>query len=106
MSINEKMTLENVRNVMPFEETVEGWKWVGSTLKEVLDQDHETINRQNEGFMNVVENLETVDDRYIDASQHIREIRDYKKELAKDVITAVTIVSLALCGVRTISISR
>ena len=106
MSTNEIMTLDTVRGVIPFNEALEGWKWVGSTLKEVLEHDHETIKRQNEGFMNMLEDSETVDDRYRDASQHIREIRGYKRELARDVIGAITIVSLALCGVRSINISR
>lgn len=106
MNTNEMMTLDTVRNVIPFNEAVEGWKWVGSTLKEVLNQDHEVIKKQNEGFMNMVEDSETTDDRYVDASQHIREIRDYKRGLAKDVIGAITVISLALCGVRSINIIK
>ena len=106
MSTNEMMTIDTAKKVIPFSETVEGWKWVGSTLKEVLDQDHEVINRQNEGFMNKVEGAESADELYMDASQHIREIREYKRGIAKDVITAGTIIMLALCGVRSIKVIR
>ena len=106
MSINETMTLDSVRNVIPFKDALEGWKWVGTTLKEVIEKDHETIHRQNEGFMNLIENPETTDSRYEDASEQIREIREYKKEMTIYVIKALTVVTLALCGVKTINISR
>ncbi len=106
MSNNEMMTLDTAARVIPFEETVEGWKWVGSTLKEVFNQDHEVVNRQNETYMSLMENPETPDDRYNDASMHASEVLTYKKELRKDVLSVATIVILALCGVRSVNIIK
>ena len=44
--------------------------------------------------------------RYTDASQHVREIRDYKRGMFREVLGAVTFVSLALCGVRSVNLIK
>lgn len=106
MSTNETMTMDYAGSVTPFKDTIEGWKWAGSTIKEIITQDHLTIGEQNKGFMSLVTDKETPEDRYADASQHIREIRDYKRGVFRDVLGMVTVVSLAMCGVRTVNISR
>lgn len=106
MSVNESITMDYVDNIVSFKDAAEGWKWAASTIKEAITQDRDTINKQNEGFMTMLTNSETPNDRYEDASQHIREIRDYKRGVLREVFGVVTIVSLALCGVHTVNINR
>lgn len=106
MSTNEMMTLDAAARVVPIEEAIEGWKWAGSTLKEIFYQDHEIVNKQNETYMSLMNNPETPDDRYYDASVHASEVLTYKKESRRDVLSVATIVILALCGVRSVNIIR
>ena len=106
MNTNEMMNVGNGQRILPVSDVVEGWKWAGRTVKDVIDQDHVIINRQNEGFMNMLEDPETESERYYDASQHVREIREYKKLIIEKAVGSLVVVTLALCGVRTIKVIR